>query len=324
GILPIKALSAEGSVKNLPRNLGFSGMWHPAHLSHVVANGVADRAGLKAGDTIKNINGRVIHDARELLQTIQSLSAELPANFVVERSNTVVDITLTPYKVEVPVIGVLDEQDPAYLAGMREGDVVIGMNSQPVADHQQLNEMLQAANQQSPSEWLVSRKGLEVKVHYAAVPVAMTVLSKNKIDVMLGGYDTVHFGFFESLSYGVDHSYWISRSILTSVGQMFAGKVKVQDNLSGPIEIATIASKSAQRGISDYVLVLIQISISLAILNLLPLPVLDGGHLFLYMIEAVRGKPLPNQWIGVLQRIGVFLLLALMLFVTFNDILRRV
>ncbi|MGL4666582.1 MAG: RIP metalloprotease RseP, partial [Saezia sp.] len=74
GILPIKALSAEGSVKNLPRNLGFSGMWHPAHLSDVVANGVADRAGLKAGDTIKNINGRVIHDARELLQTIQSLS----------------------------------------------------------------------------------------------------------------------------------------------------------------------------------------------------------------------------------------------------------
>ena len=102
---------------------------------------------------------------------------------------------------------------------------------------------------------------------------------------------------------------------------MLTGKVST-DNLGGPISIAQIAGSSAEQGLISFVSFLAMISITLGILNLLPIPMLDGGHLAMFLIEAVRGKPLSEQTQVKGQQIGLFLLLMLMFLAFFNDLSR--
>ena len=323
--LPLGQLGAGASGRDLLEKVGVNGLWLPPRLLSVGAGGVAEKAGLQAGDLIKSINGIAIDDGWSFLKTVQNLSIESSSSFVIERDGQFLDVMLTPSQVEWPVVGVLQEGDPAYEAGLREGDIIKQVGSQIITSRAQYVQLPQAATPNETVEWVIERQGRAFKLSYTDTPVETTGLWRTKIDVGLSGFEkvTIRYGVLKSLAYGVDKTFFISHSILTSIGNMIAGKSKVQDNLSGPIEIANIASESAKRGLSEYIFLLAQISVSLAILNLLPLPVLDGGHLFLYMIEAVRRRPLSDQWTWVLQRIGVFLLLGLMLFVTFNDILRR-
>lgn len=323
--LPLGRLGAQKADRSLLRAIGFNGLWTPPQLKSVTPEGAANRAGLKTGDNIRAINDEVIGNGWELVRAIQKIDPDSASYFTIERDGATFQALLTPDKVEMPVIASLQQADPAYVAGLREGDIVRAIGQQPIINKVQYIELLQADQTQKTIDWIVERQGQTFRIPYIHHLVDTTGRWESRIGVEVSGPESVivQYGFLKSFAYGWDKTLFISRSILTSIGNMIAGKTKVQDNLSGPIEIASIASQSAQRGLNDYVLFLAKISISLFILNLLPLPVLDGGHLFLYMIEAVRRKPLPDQWIGVLQRIGVFLLLTLMLFVTFNDILKR-
>ncbi len=108
---------------------------------------------------------------------------------------------------------------------------------------------------------------------------------------------------------------------LQMIGKMVAGEMSWK-NVSGPITIADYAGKSAQMGISSYLGFLAVISISLGVLNLLPIPVLDGGHLMYYVVEMVKGSPLSARAMEVGQQVGMALLFALMVFAIYNDISR--
>ena len=108
---------------------------------------------------------------------------------------------------------------------------------------------------------------------------------------------------------------------LKMIGRMVIGEASVK-NLSGPLTIADYAGKSASLGVTQYLLFLALISVSLGVLNLLPLPVLDGGHLIYYLWEAVTGKTVSDQWMERLQRGGVAVLLVMMSIALFNDFAR--
>jgi len=132
---------------------------------------------------------------------------------------------------------------------------------------------------------------------------------------------TQRFGPVEALSEAVRKTWNMSVLTLKVLGKLVIGEASIK-NLSGPITIAKYAGMSAQIGIEPFFAFLAVISISLGVLNLLPIPMLDGGHLFYYLIEIVKGSPVSEQFEEMGQRIGLALLLMLMSVAFYNDILR--
>jgi regulator of sigma E protease len=132
---------------------------------------------------------------------------------------------------------------------------------------------------------------------------------------------TVSYGLFDGLQAGAVKTWDISVLTLKMMGKMLIGQSSVK-NLSGPLTIADYAGKSASLGLTPYLLFLALISVSLGVLNLLPLPVLDGGHLMYYLWEGVTGKPVSELWTERLQRGGVALLFSMMFIALYNDVTR--
>ena len=133
----------------------------------------------------------------------------------------------------------------------------------------------------------------------------------------------VKLGPLEAAASAAEWAYDLTTGSLMAIGQMVAGK-RDSSQMGGPIMIAQISSEAAKRGLIWFVEFMAMISVSLGLINLFPIPVLDGGHLMFYGIEAVRGRPLGQRAQEYSFRIGLALVLGLMIFVTVNDLLHRV
>ena len=120
---------------------------------------------------------------------------------------------------------------------------------------------------------------------------------------------------------GLVRTWEVSVLTVASVFQMLIGEASLK-NLSGPLSMADYAGQSAQMGVASYLLYLALISVSIGVLNLLPIPVLDGGHLVFLMYEAFSGRPLPESWLGVFQKGGLLILMVMMSLALFNDVVR--
>jgi regulator of sigma E protease len=175
---------------------------------------------------------------------------------------------------------------------------------------------------------------LPITVLRQQAPVTLTVTpigqagpdgaTVGRIQVVLGAdfpLVDVRYGLLESIGKGVARTadtVWFS---LKMMGRMVTGDVSLR-NVSGPVTIADYAGQTARIGLAAYIGFLALISVSIGVLNLLPIPMLDGGHLMYYAAEAIRGKPIPDKWLEGGQRIGIGLLAALMSLAFFNDFLR--
>jgi len=131
----------------------------------------------------------------------------------------------------------------------------------------------------------------------------------------------VSYGPWDGLWKGAQRTWEVSLLTLRMMGRMVVGEASLK-NLSGPLTIADYAGKSASQGVTEYLLFLALISVSLGVLNLLPLPVLDGGHLMYYLWEGLTGRAVSDVWLDRLQRGGVAILMALMAVALFNDVAR--
>ena len=131
----------------------------------------------------------------------------------------------------------------------------------------------------------------------------------------------VRYGFFEAAGKALSETWDKSVFSLVMMGKMLTGEVSLK-NLSGPVTIADYAGQSAKLGFDYYIKFMALVSISLGVLNLLPIPVLDGGHLMYHMIEVVRRRPLSERAMEIAQRVGVSILFVLMAFAFFNDLNR--
>jgi regulator of sigma E protease len=232
------------------------------------------------------------------------------------------------------VLGRVAPAGPAAAAGLREGDRVLSVDGAPVTDAQQLREKIRAALQ-SPAQgqdaaaleqrWRVLRDGGEIDI--AVRPrVAEEAGGRRtaRIDAYVGRppeMTKVHYGPVEGLWKGAVRTWEVSVMTLRMLGRMLVGEASIK-NLSGPLTIADYAGQSVQLGLAYYLGFLAVVSVSLGVLNLLPLPMLDGGHLMYYLFEGVTGRPVSEEWLARLQRGGIAVLLAMMSVALFNDVAR--
>jgi regulator of sigma E protease len=226
-----------------------------------------------------------------------------------------------------PVLGELVTGSAADRAGLRAGDVVLAAGSQSIVDGQQLREWIRTQLRDGKpveSTWRVLREGRELSVSVTPDLAAGPEGPIARIGAYVGTAPdmvTVRRGPLEGLWSGAVRTWEVSLLTLKMMGRMVVGDASLK-NLSGPLTIADYAGKSASLGLSQYLVFLALISVSLGVLNLLPLPVLDGGHLMYYLWEAVTGRGVSDAWMERLQRGGVAVLLVMMSIALFNDVTR--
>lgn len=215
------------------------------------------------------------------------------------------------------VIGNLREGEAALRAGLRDGDRIVGIDDTPIADFRKLVEVVQA----SP--------GRRVTIHYVrdqSRQSTIATIGEQIVDGEARGFLGVgmladNIGPVKSFISALQQTWDKSVFTVEMLVRMLTGDVSIK-NISGPISIAQYAGEAAERGFGYFVNILIIVSISLGVLNLLPIPVLDGGQIVYQLIELVKGGPMTERAQILGQQVGIFALLLLMSFAFYNDIAR--
>ena len=226
-----------------------------------------------------------------------------------------------------PEIGPLSAGGAAERAGLRPGDLVLSVEGQAVTDGRQLRELIRNSVREGrarTSAWRLERDGRVVELAVTPEVVLQDGREIGRIGAYVGAAPemvTVQYGALEGVWQGAVKTWDVSVLTLRTLGRMLLGEASLK-NLSGPLTIADYAGRSASLGLTSYLVFLALISVSLGVLNLLPLPVLDGGHLMYYLWEAVTGRPVTDLWLERLQRAGVVVLALMMAVALFNDLTR--
>jgi regulator of sigma E protease len=337
--------------------VGFVGKLEPrAVLATPSAASLAEQAGLRAGDWVQALRRdgaadstpvrslpdlhwhvlRAALDGERLVLEVSDRDGRGPRNVTLDLSRIPpreVDEGLVgrvglAYPFDEPVLGRIVADGPAARSGAQVGDRVLSVDGVAVADAQALFARIrgQVVGDSAPAQqWIVERAGQRLEL--TVTPRVVTTEQGTRlarIDAYIGrGAERVKVshGPLESASIGVERTWNMAALTLKTLGRMLIGEASLK-NLSGPITIADVAGQAAQSGIVPFLEFLAFVSLSLGVLNLLPLPVLDGGHLMLYIVEAVRGRPPSDLWLARLQRGGLAVLLLMMSVALYNDVAR--
>ncbi|MBD3609929.1 MAG: RIP metalloprotease RseP [Gammaproteobacteria bacterium] len=316
-------------------------------------DGLALQSGIEVGDTISEINGEPVQTWEQVMSTLLMTSVDggdihikvksgefsssrdviIPLPFMqdVQPAELQKLIGMRPHlPVIEAVVGTVVDNSAAFDAGLKPGDQVIHMNQQPVNDWQSMVEMVRANPATSISVQLL-RDGNEILL--SVVPAEKILNDGRRIGFLgvapaplaeekLAAYLTKEqYGVFAAAQQGIEKIWLMTTVSLKMLWRMVWGEASLQ-NLSGPITIADYAGKTASIGVQEFINFLALISISLGIINLLPIPLLDGGHLLYYFIEFVKGSPVSEQTEMIGQRIGIAFLITLMSIAFYNDIAR--
>ncbi len=345
------AIVAAGPIFNLIlavflyAGLNLAGTQEPvAVIAPPAADTPAARAGLVAGDRILAIDGQEVaswSDARWRLMDLMATGGRarievgtpgggaqqrelvLPANAMDPAGGDPLAAAGIRLAQPKPAVRVVNDGGEGKAAGLRPGDLILAVDGQPTPDTGALVKQIQESAGKTLALTL-SREGAQVTVNVTPRPETVNGQVIGRLGVQLGGdvpMVTVRYGVLDSLWQGTVRTWDTALFSLRMMGRMVTGDVSWR-NVSGPVTIADYAGQTARIGIVAYIAYIALISISLGVLNLLPIPMLDGGHLLYYLVEIVRGSPPPARWIDIGQRAGIGLLASLMGLALFNDFTR--
>lgn len=225
-------------------------------------------------------------------------------------------ITLSSYGDFVPSIIELSGQDsPAYIAGMQAGDIITAVDGKAVSYYSETVPMILAVKDDHTTI-TVDRDGQRVDCHLTGIYNAEA--GKNLIGITIEPV-RMRFGFFQSIGMSVNYLGSMVTETLSFFGRLFQGNVQSSD-VAGPVGIIAYISEAVRYGFETVLRFAIMISMSLGIMNLLPLPALDGGRGVFMIIEGIRGKAIPPEKEGMVHFAGLILLFGLIIFLTYNDI----
>jgi regulator of sigma E protease len=315
----------------------------------VAPDSLAASAGLRAGQELVAVNGEVVtgwsavnlqllsrlgetgelavqvREAGSNVQSTHQLQLQQWLQGVAE-PDPIEALGIQPWRPLIePVLAELDPDGPALAAGFKVGDRLLALNGQPLKQWQEVVDRVRGLAEQSVLFTL--RRGTEV----IDVPVTLAARGdENARSGYLGAgvqapqwpaemLREVRFNPAQAVLEGLKRTWHMSVLTLESMKKMLLGELSVK-NLSGPITIAKVAGASAQSGVGDFLNFLAYLSISLGVLNLLPIPVLDGGHLLFYLVEWARGRPLSERVQGWGMQIGISMIVGLMLLALVNDL----
>lgn len=315
----------------------------------VESGSIAAQAGLSAGQEIIAIDGEPTSGwaavnlqlvrrlgesgSLQLLVREQGSTADSPRELMLNKwlkgadePDPIRSLGIRPWRPALPpVLAELDPKGPAQAAGLKTGDRLLSLDGKALDDWQQVVDTVRM-HPDTKIMLRVDRDGAQIDV-----PVTLAARGESKAPTGYMGAGVkavdwppemireVSFGPVAAIGEGARRTWTMSVLTLDSLKKMLFGELSVK-NLSGPITIAKVAGASAQSGVADFLNFLAYLSISLGVLNLLPIPVLDGGHLLFYLIEWTRGRPLSDRVQGWGIQIGISLVVGVMLLALVNDL----
>ena len=322
-------------------------------------SGIALEAGIQVNDEIQSINGQRVDTWTHAVLALAPIAVDRGvAEVELEtsgRSQRLVrmdlsqlgpdfkedeileSIGLAPWRPALPsLIGTVLDGSPASRAGLQPGDRIVAINNQRIDNWTDVMRTIPEqtnglSGEIEPLDIRVERMGTEVVYSVSperdsasglpVIGIGAQPPSAALQDEINRAFVVQRFGPIEAIGQSLSEAWRLSEATVGMLGRMIMGRASL-DNLSGPITIAQMADQSARLGVSRFLFFLGLISLSLAIINLLPIPMLDGGHLMYYLIEILKGSPVSEQTQAVGQYLGVILVVMLMGIAIFNDILR--
>jgi len=301
-------------------------------LGYVPPKSALELAGLKTNDKILFIDGNKVQYWDEILNYVFVKKIGEEFSVTVERNGEILDLQLNskllqadkksglsilPRETKVFVVDVI-KNSPAEKAGLQKSDTILFVNNQEIISSQQLIEMI-SASKEKPLEMTVQRKLDTIKI-------TVTPANDGKIGILTGimiyaPVELEHYNFLQAGLKSIQNIYESTGLFFSIIAKVITGKVEFANAFGGPIRIAKMAAQTADVNLLSFLNFLALLSLSLAIINILPFPVLDGGHIIIVLVEGILKREISPKVKILIQNIGFIILLLFMAFVIYSDIM---
>jgi regulator of sigma E protease len=296
----------------------------PVHVSPKPGS-IADISGIEYGDRILRVNDQDVNDTHSLANALDQIHAS-GGNIDVNRNDKELGINLPPsddpsYGLDIvipAIVGQVVNGKPAETVGIKKGDKITSVASISVDSWLSMSkEIQQYPDEEITIDWI--RNGIKMSSKIIPIGIASGDSIVGQIGIGFPEGIRVDIRTGESIILAGKQVYDSSLMLMGFLGELFQGQ-RSTNELGGPLRIAEMAGKSAQSGLEDFVGFLAMLSVNLAVINLIPIPVLDGGHLFFLLLEGVMRRPLSSRAREWIQYVGLAIMFSLMFFVIFNDL----